>query len=214
VEILRSKSGDENSYDSGDWFNRLSFTKVNNNWNKGLPPGWQSENLDAWDDWETRLDTIPQAGSTQLNAALAHFKEMLTIRKSSPLFRLRSMSEIQNRVSFPANIWNPATSAFDGRLAVMKITDFSGTDLDSSREVIWVLVNTAWSTWLNFYDDDVKRSGFQLHPVLQSTDYPYLDGLLDACCTGSARVTAFTDHSTGGGTISVPPQSILIYTAP
>ncbi len=214
IEVLRSKSGDENSYNSGDWFNRLDYNYLSNNWGKGLPPGWQSENLEAWDDWSPLLASTPPAGNSHITAALDHFQEMLEIRKSSPLFRLRTMGEIQNRVSFPASIWNDATNAFDGRLVVMKITDFSGTDLDGNYEVIWVLVNTAWSTWLNFYDEDVKRSGFQLHPILQNTANPYLKSWLDGCCLGAARVTAFSDHSQGGGKISVPPQSILVYVAP
>lgn len=213
TEILRSKSGDENSYDSGDWFNRLDYTLTSNNWNKGLPPGWQHENHDAWPQWSTRLGTIPQAGSTQINTALAHFKEMLTIRQSSPLFRLRTMADVQARVSFPGNIWNPNTGNFDGRLAVMKLDDTSGIDLDPANEIVWVLVNTSWSEWINFYDDDVKQAGFQLHPVLQNTNNSYLDADLTACC-GTNRTTAFTDHSSGGGTISVPPQTLLVYTVP
>ena len=38
-EILRSKSGDGNSYDSGDWWNRLDWTLSWNGWGSGIPPG-------------------------------------------------------------------------------------------------------------------------------------------------------------------------------
>src|SRR6185503_12518588 len=38
VELLRSKSLDRNSYNSGDWFNKLDFTYGSNNWGVGLPP--------------------------------------------------------------------------------------------------------------------------------------------------------------------------------
>ena len=37
-DMLRSKSMDRNSYDSGDWFNRLDFTYGSNNFGVGLPP--------------------------------------------------------------------------------------------------------------------------------------------------------------------------------
>lgn len=84
IEVLRSKSGDENSYDSGDWFNRLAFDYVSNNWAKGLPPGWQTENLEAWDNWTPLLSTVSSPGNSQIDATFTHFKEMLTIRKSSP----------------------------------------------------------------------------------------------------------------------------------
>ena len=45
-ELLRSKSLDRDSYDSGDWFNKLDFSFQNNNWAVGLPPAWSNE--DSW----------------------------------------------------------------------------------------------------------------------------------------------------------------------
>ncbi len=45
-EILRSKSADRNSYNSGDWFNRIDWTLKSNNWGVGLPPAQGNEN-----DW-------------------------------------------------------------------------------------------------------------------------------------------------------------------
>src|SRR5207237_750291 len=44
VEVLRSKSGDRNSYNSGDWFNKLDFTYATNNWGVGLPPAGDNQN--------------------------------------------------------------------------------------------------------------------------------------------------------------------------
>jgi pullulanase len=37
-DLLRSKSLNPNSYDSGDWFNQLDWTYQSNNWGVGLPP--------------------------------------------------------------------------------------------------------------------------------------------------------------------------------
>ncbi len=45
-EILRSKSADRNSYNSGDWFNRIDWTLKSNNWGVGLPPAQGNQ-----DDW-------------------------------------------------------------------------------------------------------------------------------------------------------------------
>ena len=42
-EILRSKSLDRNSYDSGDWFNRLDFSYQTNGFGRGLPPKTDNE---------------------------------------------------------------------------------------------------------------------------------------------------------------------------
>ena len=46
VELLRSKSLDRNSYNSGDWFNKLDFTYSSNNWGVGLPPA--GDNQSNW----------------------------------------------------------------------------------------------------------------------------------------------------------------------
>ena len=46
-DIIRSKSMDRNSYDSGDWFNFVDFTKNTNNWHVGLPLAQDNES--AWE---------------------------------------------------------------------------------------------------------------------------------------------------------------------
>jgi pullulanase len=206
--ILRSKSGDENSYDSGDWFNRVEFTYAANNWKKGLPPGWQHENKEAWDRWKKRFNRITIAHDDHINAAFEHFQDMLKIRKSSPLFRLRTKSDIQRRLFFPGTI-NNDTGSFDSRMIVVKIVDFPEPDLDPDKEIVWILFNTSWDTWIHFTDDDIKRPNFQLHPVLQNTENRLLKELLDGCCRGAALRTAFTNLSEGR--ISVPPQSTVVY---
>ena len=42
-DLLRSKSLDRNSYNSGDWFNKLDFTSASNNWGVGLPPAGDNQ---------------------------------------------------------------------------------------------------------------------------------------------------------------------------
>jgi pullulanase len=46
-DTLRSKSLDRDSYNSGDWFNRLDFTYETNNFGVGLPP--EEKNGEKWD---------------------------------------------------------------------------------------------------------------------------------------------------------------------
>src|ERR1700730_2048848 len=47
-DILRSKSFDRNSYNSGDWFNRLDWTYQTNNFAVGLPQAGDNQG-----DWAT-----------------------------------------------------------------------------------------------------------------------------------------------------------------
>ncbi len=46
-ELLRSKSLDRDSYNSGDWFNRLDWTGDTHNFGVGLPVA--TKNAPAWD---------------------------------------------------------------------------------------------------------------------------------------------------------------------
>jgi len=43
-DLLRSKDMDQNSYDSGDWFNKIDWTGQGNNWGIGLPIASQNQN--------------------------------------------------------------------------------------------------------------------------------------------------------------------------
>src|SRR5690606_22950914 len=53
LEMLRSKNGDQDSYDSGDFFNALDFSLRDNGWGRGLPPAWK--NYYDWSFWQPRL---------------------------------------------------------------------------------------------------------------------------------------------------------------
>lgn len=207
VEILRSKSGDENSYNSGDWFNRLDYTYTTNNWRKGLPPAWQEENLHAWPNWKERLLKIPTPSSDQIKNNLEWFKTMLQTRKSSPLFRLRTREQVQQKVSFPENITDK-NGNHDPRLLVMKIDDRNGEKIDSENKAAYVLFNTSWNEWLHFQDEDIKNNNLVLAKDLSESNEKVLKELLDNSGTES-REEAFIDKK--NGKISVPCMSLMVY---
>ena len=97
-EMLRSKSLDRNSFNSGDWWNALDFTYTSNNWGVGLPPG---ENEPRWPLMRPLLaDRGLRASQGDIRAAVAHFGEMLRIRGGSRLFRLRTADEVKRHVRF------------------------------------------------------------------------------------------------------------------
>jgi hypothetical protein len=52
-ELLRSKSFDRNSYDSGDWFNAIDWTMQSNGMGRGLPLA--ADNRDNWALMRERL---------------------------------------------------------------------------------------------------------------------------------------------------------------
>ena len=92
-ELLRSKSMDRDSYNSGDWFNRLDLSYGENGWARGLPPAWDNEA-----NWPVAgpllADPELRPAPRHIRAALAHFEELLRIRASSSLFRLRTAADV------------------------------------------------------------------------------------------------------------------------
>ena len=98
LDILRSKSLDRNSYDSGDWFNRLDWTYTDNGFGAGLPP--KQDNGASW-PWMKSLLADASIKPTPADIAWtsAAFNDLLRIRASSTLFRLRSAADVQQRLT-------------------------------------------------------------------------------------------------------------------
>jgi pullulanase-type alpha-1,6-glucosidase len=100
ADLLRSKSLDRNSYNSGDWFNRIDWSATESTWGSGLPP--REDNEANWPFMRPLLaDPALKPDPADLRAARDRAAELLRIRFSSPLFRLGSARAVQERVSFP-----------------------------------------------------------------------------------------------------------------
>jgi len=98
-EMLRSKSMDRNSYDSGDWFNRIDWTFTDNGFGAGLPP--RQDNESSWLLMAPRLAN-PALKPTAADIAWTRdaFLDLLRIRSSTTLLRLRSTEDILTRLRF------------------------------------------------------------------------------------------------------------------
>ena len=98
-EILRSKSLDRDSYNAGDWFNRLDYSYGSNNFGVGLPMA--GVNRDNWWVMQPILaNPLINPDSRAIQSAKAVFEEFLAIRKDSSLFRLRSAQDVSERLRF------------------------------------------------------------------------------------------------------------------
>ncbi len=100
VDLLRSKSMDRNSFDSGDWFNRLDWRYQDNHFGTGLPP--QADNGAHYGLIRPLLanpDIKP--GARDIALARVMFRDLLRIRASSTLFRLRSSQDVLQRLRLP-----------------------------------------------------------------------------------------------------------------
>ncbi|MFK4227264.1 pullulanase-type alpha-1,6-glucosidase [Streptomyces sp. NPDC019890] len=100
-DLLRSKSLDRNSYDSGDWFNAIHWDcRDGNGFGRGLPP--EADNKAKWPFAKPLLTATSLAvGCGQIEGASAAYRDLLTIRSTEKAFSLASAGEVQSTVSFP-----------------------------------------------------------------------------------------------------------------
>jgi pullulanase-type alpha-1,6-glucosidase len=184
-DLLRSKSLDRNSYDSGDWFNKLDWTLTSNNWGVGLPP----HSGDKQAVFQQLLSN-PALKPTPANIAgtAAVFREYLQIRKSSPLFHLRTADHIKRALSF----FNAGPYPIPG-LIVMHLANVD--DLDPNYSDLLVVFNAAPHE-VSFDNPALIEKAYILHPVLQSSVDPVV------------RNTSF-DATTG--MLSIPGRSAAVF---
>ena len=97
-EILRSKSLDRNSFNSGDAFNRLDWTLRTNHFGTGLPPAWDNES--SWPQMRPLLARAAEIAPTpaDIRFTLAATLDLLRMRRSSTLFRLRTAADVKQRL--------------------------------------------------------------------------------------------------------------------
>ncbi|MDG5767941.1 pullulanase-type alpha-1,6-glucosidase [Balneolales bacterium ANBcel1] len=137
TDILRSKSLDRNSFDSGDWYNAVDFSLQTHNWGIGLPPGW--DNSERWDLMREFL-RMSGLNVEQHHMELAHriFLDQLKVRYSSPLFRLGTAADIHRRLVFH----NTGPDQEPGIIA-MSIADgpCAGDHLDEDLDGVLILFN-------------------------------------------------------------------------
>jgi pullulanase len=139
TERLRSKSLDRNSYDSGDWFNAIRWDAAQGNgFGIGLPPA--PENADRWPFARPLLaDPALVPPPEVVDLCAERYRELLRIRRSSPVFGLPTAEEVRRRVSFPAEAPGVLVMSLDGagldprwrRVVVL----FNGTDAAVTQTV-------------------------------------------------------------------------------
>jgi pullulanase-type alpha-1,6-glucosidase len=186
-DMLRSKSLDRDSYDSGDWFNRVDFTYHANNFGVGLPPAWRNNPTVKWPLMKPLLENADlRPTGADILASMANFQEILQIRRSSRLFRLETEADIRARLQF----YNTGPNQIDG-LIVMSLTDISGTDLDPEYERVVVLFNAADQTQTITLPDLAGHS-LTLHPVQLDSHDPIVKTAGFKTDTGQFTVPART----------------------
>jgi pullulanase len=182
-DLLRSKDMDQNSYNSGDWFNKIDWSGETANWGIGLPIA--SQNQSQWPIMTPLLSNpayTPQPANIAF--ATAAFQEFLKIRYSSGLFRMATLGEIQQNLTF----LNTGPSQVPG-LIVMKL-DANGGNYGPYKHILVVFNGT--NGQVNFSDPSLQGLALSLHPFQRSAADPIVRQSSFNSKQGMATVPALT----------------------
>ena len=161
IDTLRSKSLDRNSYDSGDWFNRIDWSYRDNGYAAGLPP--QGDNGANWDVMRPLLanaDITPT--SDEIRWTRDAFRDLMRIRGSTRLFRMRTADDIRQRLHFRNTGSTQVPTVLAGHL------DGRGYAGAGFRELLYFVNVDTVAQSLTLPDDAGKP--WRLHPVHLASD--------------------------------------------
>lgn len=161
-ELLRSKSMQRDSYDSGDWFNKVDFTLQDNNWNKGLPRKDKDGDNYAIISKVIEMHSVNATPShLEMETMVSYYKDLAKLRHTYPLLRLGKGEEVIKRVKFH----NTGSDQVPG-LIIMSIdngTQFEDVSTNNIDGLV-VAINASPNT-INF---TLPVEGLELSPVYQS----------------------------------------------
>ena len=185
TELLRSKSLDANSYNSGDWFNRIDWTGQESTFGSGLPMA--ADNTDKWTDMSPLLaDASLKPTATDMAQAESGALDLLRLRSDVDLLRLGSADLIEQKVSFP----DGGTKATPG-VIVMLIDDLVGQDVDPDLQGALVVFNASPDATTQTIDSLAGRS-FQLAPAQAKGFDPVVKKTTWDAATGAVTVPGRT----------------------
>jgi len=188
TDLLRSKSLDRNSYDSGDWFNAIDWTGRDNGFARGLPMA--ADNEEKWPLMAPLLaDPALKPTPEHIAEASARARELLELRSSTRLFRLGSAELIQEKVSFPGS----GPDAVPG-VIVMAIDDTVGADVDPALDGALVVFNASpEATTIDL--PDLAGRDYALSPVQSG---------------GVDPVVQETSWDGDAGSVTVPARTVAV----
>ena len=189
-DILRSKSLDRNSYDSGDWFNRLDWTYQDNYFATGLPPQKENASNEAVIR-ELLSNGLIKPSSTEITWSREAFLDLLRIRASTPLFRLPSTEDIRARLRF-----DNLGATQNGKVIAMHL---DGNQLEGANfKEVMVLFNVASDTQTIEVSSEQQKK-YLLHPVHLREK------------AADQRVKQFAKYSAETGSFQLPPLSLVVF---
>jgi len=182
-EILRSKSLDRDSYNAGDWFNRLDYSYASNNFGVGLPGG---SNRDNWSLMAPVLaNPLIAPDSAAIQGARSVFEDFLAIRKDTTLFRLRTAKDVSERLVFH----NTGPEQVPG-MVVMRIDGDEPNRYPQSRYRSVVVVFNVDKVEKSVTIPRLKGLKLDLHKIQRNGSDPVVKGARYASASGAFTIPA------------------------
>jgi pullulanase/glycogen debranching enzyme len=193
VEMLRSKSGDRNSFDSGDWFNRLDWRFEDNHWGSGLPP--KQENADFWPLLQPLLaDPALKPTPAQIRFTRDAFLDLLKIRASSTLWRLPTAQAVSERL----RLLNTGPE----QIPTLMVGHLQGQGLPGAgfAELLYFVNSDLQPAQLSL--PGLQGRAFMLHPVHRSP------------AAADPRPAQESSWDAATAIVRVPPRTAMVYVLP
>ncbi|MFE6891266.1 pullulanase-type alpha-1,6-glucosidase [Streptomyces sp. NPDC057694] len=168
TDLLRSKSLDRNSFDSGDWFNAVHWDcRAGNGYGRGLPPA--ADNDAKWPYAKPLLTSVKVPDCAAINGTSAAYQDLLKIRTDESAFHLSTAGQVQEQLSFPLSGKDETPGVITARLGDLVVV-FNATPKAQQQTV-----------------KDLAGTGYRLHPtqaggsdaVVKSASYEKSSGTFD-----------------------------------
>ncbi|NIA55881.1 pullulanase-type alpha-1,6-glucosidase [Massilia sp. TW-1] len=186
-EILRSKSLDRDSYNAGDWFNKLDYSYASNNFGVGLPMA--GSNQDNW--WlmsPILTNPLVKPDTRAILAAKGAFEDFLAIRSDTTLFRLRTAQDVIDRLKF----YNVGPDQVPGIVAL----SIDGTRYPGAKYKAVVVVFNVDKVQKTIAIPELKGRKLQLHRAQRN---------------GSDDVVRASAFDPAGGTFAIPARTAAVF---
>jgi pullulanase/glycogen debranching enzyme len=189
-EILRSKSLDRDSYNAGDWFNRLDYSYASNNFGVGLPMA--GPNQDNWGIMAPILrNPLIKPDTRAILSAKAAFEDLLAIRKDTTLFRLRSAQDVIERLKFH----NVGPDQVPGVIVMSIDGSDPGKYAGAQYKSVVVVFNVDKAAKM-ITVPELKGRKLQLHRIQQN---------------GSDEVVKASSFMSASGSFSIPARTTAVF---
>jgi pullulanase/glycogen debranching enzyme len=190
-EILRSKSMDRDSYNAGDWFNRLDYSYQSNNFGVGLPMA--GPNQDNWPLMAPILrNPLIKPGMADIVGAKDYVTDLLAIRSDSSLFRLRTGQDVIDRLRFH----NVGPQQVPG-LVVMSIDGEHPRKYDGAKYKSVVVLFNVDKAPASVTLGELKGRKLKTHKVHRQSD--------------SDRLARTATYDSATGSFTVPARTTVVF---